>query len=97
MARRRYLLLYDIRDDERLRRVHDIALAFGDPLQYSVFVCDISKAELVKLKWFLTDAMNVQVDSVAIVDLGEANNSTKERFCFLGYHRALPASIARIV
>jgi CRISPR-associated protein Cas2 len=97
MARRRYLLLYDIRDDERLRHVHDIAVAFGEPLQYSVFVCDVTKAELIKLKASLADVMNTRVDSVAIVDLGDADNSSKDRFYFLGYHRALPESVVRIV
>jgi CRISPR-associated protein Cas2 len=49
-ARTRYLLTYDIREPRRLRRVHQVAKDFGDPLQYSVFVCDLTEIELLDLK-----------------------------------------------
>ena len=97
MARRRFLLMYDIREDARLRAVHDIARSFGDSLQYSVFVCDLSAKELAELRGLLADAIHPSVDSVAIVDLGPAEASSRTRFFFLGQHPPLPASIARVV
>lgn len=65
MAERlRYLLAYDVRHPRRLRRVHKVAKAFGEPLQYSVFVCDLTRAELFALKARLLDEMNSGEDSI---------------------------------
>ena len=46
MARRRYLISYDIADPTRLRATFKLMKGYGKWLQYSVFVCDLSKAEL---------------------------------------------------
>lgn len=48
--RSRYLLAYDIRERRRLRRVHQVAKTWGYPLQYSVFVCDLTGSELLMMK-----------------------------------------------
>lgn len=66
MERSRYLLAYDVRHARRLRRVHTVAKAYGDSLQYSVFVCDLTRAELVGLKTKLLEEMNPSEDSVGI-------------------------------
>lgn len=87
MARRRYLLAYDISDDKRLRAVHGAARRFGYPLQYSLFVCDLDGRELVSLKWRLGEIIVHNVDRVAIIDLGSADGA---RFEFMGVHPRLP-------
>ena len=56
--RRRYLVCYDVRDDGRLRRVHSTVKGYGYPLQYSVFVCDLSDAEKVGLRWDVGEVMD---------------------------------------
>ncbi len=38
----RYLVAYEIRNPRRLRRVHRIVTDHGEPLQCSVFVCDLT-------------------------------------------------------
>jgi CRISPR-associated protein Cas2 len=45
MARRRYLVTYDIRDDHRLRSIAVCMEGFGRRMQYSVFLCDLSQRE----------------------------------------------------
>lgn len=96
--RRRFLLAYDIRDERRLRNVHEIAIAYGNPLQYSLFICDLDKGERLGLEADLRAAMNLNEDSVVFVDLGEAAARGSECFKFLG-HRPydLPSSGATIV
>lgn len=42
-------MAYDVREARRLRRVHKVCKTYGDPLQYSLFVCDLSRQELVGL------------------------------------------------
>lgn len=91
MARRRYLVMYDISDPKRLRRVHDVVKGHGHRLQYSVFLCDLSSAQLIGLKWQLGDEIHHAADSVAILDLGEVDKADSSRFSFLGLQPSLPS------
>ena len=45
-AERTYLILYDIADPKRLRRIHALCKAHGLPQQYSVF-----EARMTQRKW----------------------------------------------
>lgn len=92
MARRRYIVAYDIRNSGRLRRVHDVVKAFGDPVQYSVFACDLTGSEMVALRARLGPIVKLSEDSVVFIDLGEATGRGTECFEFLGVDRPLPAS-----
>jgi CRISPR-associated protein Cas2 len=49
VARRRFLIAYDICDPQRLRQVCKTMESYGERLQYSVFICDLSRTELVPL------------------------------------------------
>ena len=95
MARRRYLVAYDIRDDRRLRGIAGCMEGYGARIQYSVFVCDLSDREKVVMRGDIETLMKVSEDGVMIVDLGAAGDST--RFLFLGHHEKLPSSNAVIV
>jgi CRISPR-associated protein Cas2 len=91
-GRRRYLLAYDIRDDVRLRRVHKIAKAYGWPMQYSVFICDLDRIEMLELYTALDDVINHHADSIAFIDLGEPHERGRRCFEFMGRAPTLPTS-----
>lgn len=95
MARRRYLVAYDIREDRRLRAVATCMEGYGTRIQYSVFVCDLSEQEMILMRGDLQLIMKVAEDSVMVADLGQAGDSS--RFLFLGHHEKLPTSSAVIV
>ncbi len=95
MARRRYLVAYDIRDDKRLRNVASCVEGYGTRVQYSVFVCDLSAREAVELRADIEARFKPSEDSVMIIDLGSPGDMS--RFLFLGSHKALPASGAVVV
>lgn len=97
MARKRYLVAYDIRDDHRLRAVHKTMKSYGDPLQYSVFLCDLDPSERVHMKADLRAVMNERVDSLAIVDLGAPDGRGLECFDFIGPTMRLPRTGTRII
>ena len=84
--RRRYLVAYDIREPGRLRRICKLMEAHGERLQYSVFICDLNRSELIHLRAAGEKIMNLAVDSVVIVDLGEIG---EDRFIFVGHHEDL--------
>jgi CRISPR-associated protein Cas2 len=94
--RTRYLLAYDIRDPRRLRRVHQVAKAWGYPLQYSVFVCDLTDSEMLMMRSDLKGEMSTVQDSVGIFDLGPADGRGIRCIEFLGTRRELPDGDAQV-
>jgi len=95
MARRRFLVAYDIRDDRRLRSVATCVEGYGERIQYSVFICDLSDMEMVSLRSDIETRIKPTEDSVMIIDLGGPRDAGK--FLFLGHHERLPVSNAIIV
>ena len=67
-----YLVCYDIADDKRLRRVFKTCKNYGDHLQFSVFECDLSATEKVRLETALKDIIDCTKDQVMFVRLGPA-------------------------
>ncbi len=97
-ARRRYIVSYDIRETKRLRRVHQVVKEFGYAFQYSVYICDLTKSELLDLQWALREEMNERVDSVAFIDLGDPNNRGTDCIAFMGPPSSVPVDgSARII
>lgn len=75
MARSTYVVSYDISDDKRRAKVHRTLVGFGDWAQYSVFFCDLSDQELVRLRWKLRNLINEAEDQVIVVEVGKATRS----------------------
>ena len=88
--RMRYLVAYDIRHPRRLRRVHRVAKDHGEPLQYSVFVCDLTATELIALKRALLAEIKTTEDSIGIFDLGAPATRGVQCIEFIGVRRELP-------
>jgi CRISPR-associated protein Cas2 len=68
-----YLVCYDICDDKRLRRVFKTMRGFGDHLQYSVFECQLTSMDLVRLRAELARIIHHDEDQVLFVNLGPAD------------------------
>lgn len=94
MTRRRFLIAYDIADPKRLRRVCKVMEGYGERLQYSVFISDLSPTELLRARAEVEELMLMTEDSVVVVDLGDVAGA---RFLFLGRHRPLPSSGPKVV
>ena len=71
--RKTYLVCYDISNDLRLRRIHKTMVGFGDRLQYSVFECRFSAADLARCKHALGGLIHHHEDQVLFVNLGPAD------------------------
>lgn len=87
MSRHRYVVCYDVREPGRLRRTHDTMLGFGDPLQYSVFVCELSNVERLQMESALRRVVALGEDSVLVIDLGPASGVARQRIRALGKGR----------
>jgi len=84
MARRHYLVSYDISDDKRRTKVFNTLHGYGDHAQYSVFFCELSDQELVQLRTRLRSAIHHMEDQVLIVDLGTSARPLEDGLEVLG-------------
>jgi CRISPR-associated protein Cas2 len=69
-----YLVCYDICDDKRLRRVFKTMRGYGDHLQLSVFECQLTAMDLVRLRAELAKIIHHTEDQVLFVNLGPAES-----------------------
>jgi len=67
---RAYILSYDIAESRRLRAMHKLAKAYGDPIQYSVFSCVLRSADRVRLAARIEALIDRQQDRVVLIDVG---------------------------
>lgn len=79
-----YLVCYDIADDKRLRRVFKTMRGWGDHIQFSVFECQLTAADLVKLRADLTAIVHRDDDQVLFVLLGPAEGRGERVITALG-------------
>ena len=68
--RHSYLVCYDIADDKRLRKVFKTMRGFGDHLQFSVFECQFTRADLARCRHALSLIIHHREDQVLFVNLG---------------------------
>ena len=95
--RHRFLVCYDVADPKRLARTYRKMNGFGEPAQYSVFICDLSPKERALLETALTEILNLKEDRVLIVDMGPSEGRGRESFTTMGNARELPRRAAVIV
>ena len=95
--RNRFLVCYDVSDAKRLARTYKKMNGFGEPAQYSVFICDLSPKERIMLEAALTEVLNLKEDRALIVDMGPSNGRGSESFTVLGNAREFQGRAAVIV
>ena len=82
--RNRYIVAYDVMDPTRLARTYKKMLGYGDRIQYSVFLCNLSAQELVMMRGELEGVLNLNEDRVIIINTGPANASHDKNIITLG-------------
>lgn len=92
-----YLVSYDITDDVRLRTVFRTMKGYGEHLQYSVFICNLSPKEKALMVEAISDLIDRVADKVMIVDLGPAEGTSENRIEFLGRHELIPDREAVVI
>jgi CRISPR-associated protein Cas2 len=66
-----YLVSYDIRDPKRWRKAYKIVNGYGRSLQYSLFRCRLTVADLERLRWELERVLDSE-DSLLFIGLCSA-------------------------
>ncbi|MFC6013098.1 CRISPR-associated endonuclease Cas2 [Nocardia lasii] len=93
----RYLVAYDIADDNRRDRLAKCLQRHGDRVQYSVFVVDISPARMVRLEGEIDMIITRAEDSVIYCDLGMAKTVDIDRYRTVGRSRRITGSGAVVI
>lgn len=65
-----YIVSYDISDPKRWRQVYKTMRGYGEHLQLSVFQCDLTPIQRVKMEGELDEIIHHEQDQVIFVDLG---------------------------
>ena len=83
-ARTAFLVSYDVSNPRRLARTRKVLLGYGDPVQLSVFRCELTAQELVQLRAALLVEIDALEDQVLFVDLGPAEGRGGDCITSLG-------------
>lgn len=65
-----FIVSYDISDRLRWAKVYKTMRGFGKHLQLSVFQCDLTPAQKVRMVAALSEIINHEEDQVVFIDLG---------------------------
>ena len=95
--RQSYIVSYDVSDPKRLRKVFRTMRGYGDPLQLSVFQCELSGRELVELRKDLGQIIDHKEDQVLFIDIGPADGRGQGAIRSLGRAYAYAGRIAVVV
>ncbi len=79
-----YIVTYDICNDKRLRSVYRLMNGYGDPMQYSVFRCELSDKERIQLMEKLHKVLKHDEDQVLFFPLGPASGEREQGIYALG-------------
>ena len=81
-------MCYDVRDPKRLVATYKKMSGYGDHVQYSVFLCDLSAKEIMFMREDLEEVLDTGQDSVMIVDVGPAGGQSDNCITTIGvaYH-----------
>lgn len=79
-----YIVTYDICDEKRLREVFRLMKGYGDHMQYSVFRCELSDMERVKLIEKLSALLKHDEDQVLFFPLGPAGGEREQGIYAVG-------------
>ena len=82
--RNTFLVTYDICEDKRLAKVHKTMRGFGDHLQYSVFECQFSQADLARCRHLLSQIIDHREDLELFVNLGPVEGRGDRAITALG-------------
>jgi CRISPR-associated protein Cas2 len=80
----RYIVTYDIADDDRRNQVFKALRGFGDHLQFSVFRCDLSPSARVAMIGHLHGLIDHAVDQILLIDLGPVDGRAESCITSIG-------------
>lgn len=95
---RQYVLVsYDISNQKRWRKVFKIMKDYGEHVQYSVFICQLTDVQEALLKSKLDDVVHQQGDQVMFVHLGPVNKGQLDKRISTVGRPYMPRDLAKLI
>lgn len=95
--RNRYFVCYDVRDPQRLAKTYKKMQGYGDPVQYSVFSCELNAKEKIYMKEDLENILNLGEDSVLIIDIGPVGKNKNPHVSTMGVQKNMEREAAIVI
>jgi CRISPR-associated protein Cas2 len=76
--RNAFIVSYDISDPKRLKKVFQAMYGYGDHIQLSVFRCELSDTDRVRMIAKLDKLIHHEQDQVLIIDIGPASGRAEQ-------------------
>ncbi|MBN1960950.1 MAG: CRISPR-associated endonuclease Cas2 [Deltaproteobacteria bacterium] len=92
-----YIVSYDISDPKRLRQVFKAMQGMGDHVQLSVFRCELSARDKVRMMAKLTKLIHHKEDQILIIDIGLAPGRSDQAVEAIGRSYAVKERTAIVV
>ena len=71
---RKYILVtYDIADEKRVKKMFKLLRGYGEHVQYSIFLCQLTEAEQLILSDRIGDLIHFDEDQVLMIALGQVD------------------------
>ena len=71
---RKYILVtYDISDEKRVKKMFKLMRGYGEHVQYSIFLCQLTEAEQMILMDRIHDLIHHEEDQVLMIALGNVD------------------------
>ena len=73
------VVCYDISDDSRRTKVHNVLKSYGQWMQYSIFECELTDVQYAKLRARLAKLLKSQEDNIRFYFLCQCCQGKVER------------------
>ena len=93
----RYIVTYDISDDERRTAVFKALRGYGEHLQFSVFRCDLTSLARAKIVARLHGLIDQSVDQILLIDLGPVEGRAATCIDAIGRKYVPPERIVTVI
>ena len=79
-----FIVSYDIADPKRWRKIYRVMYGYGEHIQLSVFRCELSPADKVRMMAVIDKLIHHDEDQVLIIDTGPAPGRSDRCIVALG-------------
>ena len=73
--------------------MYKLLLGYGDHVQYSAFLCELSAMEFQRIKGQLASSINHKQDQVIVLKMGKAQNSIDNKLECIGKSYVPPSRV----
>ncbi|GEB35794.1 MULTISPECIES: CRISPR-associated endonuclease Cas2 [Brevibacillus] len=91
------LVSYDISDQKRWRKVFKLMKGQGEHVQYSVFLCQLTEIQQVKLKVSLAELIHHAEDQVMFVKIGPVTKDQLDKRIATVGREFLPRDLTKFI